>query len=37
MYRKDSRIIGEWLENSNKALLVTGKTDWKNLAYKKRN
>lgn len=24
MYRKDSRIIGEWLENSNKALLVTG-------------
>ena len=24
MYRKDSVIVGEWLKNSNKALLVTG-------------
>ncbi len=24
MYRRDSRVIEEWLENSNKALLVTG-------------
>ena len=24
MYRKDSVIIGEWIKNSNKALLVTG-------------
>ena len=24
MYRKDSTTVGEWLENSNKALLVTG-------------
>ncbi len=24
MYRKDSITVGEWLENSNKALLVTG-------------
>ena len=24
MYRKDSVTVGEWLKNSNKALLVTG-------------
>lgn len=24
MYRKDSIAIGEWIKNSNKALLVTG-------------
>ncbi len=24
MYRKDSAVIGEWIRNSNKALLVTG-------------
>ena len=24
MYRKDSVTVGEWIKNSNKALLVTG-------------
>lgn len=24
MYRKDAIVVGEWIRNSNKALLVTG-------------